>query len=985
MKQTLYILSLLLFFYSKIFSQDYQEYYFKFEITDKSEIDTITQIISIDNVIGLDVFAYANQGELDNFQKLGYKIVFLQKDTPKLITMATTIAEMSSWDRYPTYPVYRQLMKNFELNYPSICKLDSIGTTNNGRKLYVLKISDNVNIEENEPEFLYTSTIHGDEATGFILMLRLADSILTSYNSQADITKLVNEIEIYINPNANPDGTYYGGDYTVSSARRYNANGVDLNRDFPDPRTGPNSPYQIETQIMMNFAEEHNFVMSANFHGGAEVMNYPWDTWTSSQNSHSDTDWFEHICTDYVSSARTVLSSYMTSVTSDGVTEGGDWYVINGGRQDYMSFWHQCREVTIEISNSKLLAVESLNKYWNYNKISFLNYINECLYGIRGTVKSVETFPLDAKIWVINHDSNGDSSMVFTDPDIGDYHRLIAPGTYDIVASSDGYISDTAKNIVVTSDNVVWLNFELVSNDDSISLKTNPSIINDTLYYNQINTQNLIIYNDSSASNTNYSLTIENESENTWIELNKYSGTLSGKENDTVIVSFNSDFLNAGYFSTNIILTSADLKTDTIPVQIVVKDTISTYIQPEIIVDTLWGGENSEYEIIISNDGLISLNYTLNIENESSNEWISLNKQSDDLLITESDTVKVSVTTQGAGFGDFNCKIIVQKENSSNDTIPVIIYVKDTISVQINPESINDTLWSGDLETYKIFITNNGLKSVNYSLQIENEESNNWISLNKQSGSILSTQHDTIEVSVLIDNYNYGNFDCNIIIQKENLLNDTIPVKLFVKDIIAFEINPASITDTINQDTSKLYPIVITNTGHGALEYSSLIAFPTKSASWITLTNAEGTIQPGLNDTIFALVNTTDLVSDNYICSLIMSENSGKDQYIPIEIFVNPLLSIEQILKISEIKLYPNPFNDQINLEFYAAGSYSVNLSIYSICGNAIFEKELSILNHERNNIDLNDLFNIKDLPCGIYFIQLSTSNYKITNKIIKN
>jgi hypothetical protein len=364
MKHTLFILSIILIIFGNTFAQDYTEYYFKFEIKDKSKLDTITRIISIDNVKGLEVYAFATQKEFDEFNKLGYKIEFLNKDIPKSLTMANTVAEMASWDRYPTYEVYRQMMKNFEVNYPSICELDSIGTTNNGRKLYVLKISDNVEIEENEPEFFYTSTMHGDEATGFVLMLRLADSLLSSYGSATEIENLVNEIEIFINPNANPDGTYYGGNSTVSGSIRTNGY-VDLNRDFPDPRIGANSPYQLETQAMMDFAKEHNFVMSANFHGGKEVMNYPWDTWYSSQNPHSDTDWFKQVCTDYVTAARLILPSYMTNITTDGVTQGADWYMINGGRQDYMTFYHQCREVTIEISSTKLIASESLNNYWN--------------------------------------------------------------------------------------------------------------------------------------------------------------------------------------------------------------------------------------------------------------------------------------------------------------------------------------------------------------------------------------------------------------------------------------------------------------------------------------------------------------------------------------------------------------------------------------------------------------------------------------------
>jgi len=158
MKKIIPIAILLLFTFQYSFAQKFIEYYFKFDIQSRSEIEKITRIISIDNVKGNTVFAFANEKELSKFKLLGYKIEYLQKEVPKAITMATTVDQMANWDRYPTYEVYRKMMKNFEVNYPTLCKLDSIGTTVDGRKLYVLKISDNVNLNEAEPEFFYSST-----------------------------------------------------------------------------------------------------------------------------------------------------------------------------------------------------------------------------------------------------------------------------------------------------------------------------------------------------------------------------------------------------------------------------------------------------------------------------------------------------------------------------------------------------------------------------------------------------------------------------------------------------------------------------------------------------------------------------------------------------------------------------------------------------------------------------------------------------------
>ena len=441
MKKILLLLIISAFSLNFSFAQT-NEYYFKFKENDKKIINSnLTKLISIDNVKDGLVFAYANDKEFKEFQKLGYDYELLPapSSTTKVINMATTVGQMSLWDRYPTYGVYRQMMKNFETNYPSLCKLDSICSLASGRKIYSLKISDNINTAENEPEFLYVSSMHGDETTGFILMLRLADYLLSNYASVPRVQNIVNNVELYILPAINPDGTYYGGNNTVAGSRRYNANGEDINRDFPDMVIGANNPpYEPETQAMMDFAAAHHFILGGSFHGGAEVFNYPWDVYTS-VHPHPDDNWFRQIGTNYVTSARLVNTNYMTDITPSGVTEGGDWYVVNGGIQDYYNYWHHSRMITIELSSTKLLGTENLVTYWNINQNSLLDFVEASIYGISGTVKNISGTPLNATVTITSHDE--DNSFVITDQTIGDYHRVIAPGTYDITYASVGYIS----------------------------------------------------------------------------------------------------------------------------------------------------------------------------------------------------------------------------------------------------------------------------------------------------------------------------------------------------------------------------------------------------------------------------------------------------------------------------------------------------------------------------------------------------------------
>jgi len=255
-------------------------------------------------------------------------------------------------------------------------------------------------------------------------MLNLIDTLLENYGTVTRITYLVNNIEIYINPLANPDGTYTYDNSTVAGAIRYNANGVDLNRNYPDPdpTDGPHpdgNAWQTETIHFMNFAESRDFVMSANFHGGAEVCNYPWDTFSY---LNTDDNWWQYISHEYADTAQLYSPSTYMDGFNDGITNGYDWYPIAGGRQDYMNYFHQCREETFEISNVKLISESQIQNHWEYNRRSLLNYMEQSLYGIHGIVTDANTGqPLEVEIFILNHDV--DSSWVYSILPLGIYHR----------------------------------------------------------------------------------------------------------------------------------------------------------------------------------------------------------------------------------------------------------------------------------------------------------------------------------------------------------------------------------------------------------------------------------------------------------------------------------------------------------------------------------------------------------------------------------
>lgn len=411
----------------------------------RNAIELITRNVSITAVKDKKVYISLTAATLNWFlsQKIDYEIV--EKEPAKGIISASSVSSAMEWDSYPTYTQYDSIMRKFQADYPQLCQLDTIGTSILGRLVLVLKISDNVNDDEPEPEVFYSSTIHGDELGGFVLMLRLADYLLKNYNTDSRVRNLVDNLEIWINPLANPDGTYRTGNEIISPTRS-NANGIDLNRNFPDPMN-PSIVPEKENIDMMAFMRQRRFVLSANFHSGFEVVNFPWDRWLSKY--HADHVWFYYISRKYADTVHVYSGPAYMNYYDNGVVRGAEWYIIYGGRQDFITWELQGREVTIELDDIKQTPAAQLELLWQYNRQSLIGYLENALYGIHGrVVDAVTKKPVPAKIYIAGHDK--DSSHVYADSLTGYFTRFLAQGSWNLTFSATGY-----KDTVVQGVNVV--------------------------------------------------------------------------------------------------------------------------------------------------------------------------------------------------------------------------------------------------------------------------------------------------------------------------------------------------------------------------------------------------------------------------------------------------------------------------------------------------------------------------------------------------
>ncbi len=428
---------------------------------------------SVDKIIGDKAQLYLNELQYLTLSDMGIGMELAP--TPSMlkpVIMSKTLKEFENWDSYPDYDTYLNFVTDLAENYPKLCQIDSIGITTNQRLLLALKITKETTEETHKPKFFYTSSMHGDELAGYVLMLRLASYLLSEQETNEAIKQLLEEVEIYINPLANPDGTFASGNHTVYGATRGNANAIDINRNFPDPEYGDHpdgNAWQTETQAMMEYMKARNFQMAMNFHGGAEVVNFPWDTWS---RTHADNDWYYNICRNYADTVHAYSNEYLTDL-DNGITNGYAWYSIAGGRQDYSNYFIGTREVLIEISHIKLVDATELPNLWKYNYRSLVQYIENVQYGIKGHVSDMEGNSLPAKINVLDYDK--DNSEVYANGQ-GVFYRYLNQGTYSIEVSALGYFSKVINDVQVTNHELNELSITLEPWPTAVSNKINPLI-----------------------------------------------------------------------------------------------------------------------------------------------------------------------------------------------------------------------------------------------------------------------------------------------------------------------------------------------------------------------------------------------------------------------------------------------------------------------------------------------------------------------------
>jgi len=403
----------------------------------------------VSSVHGNRVTLYATDAEIEQLWSEGYAPAAVPQNIEKA---------------YHSYSDIAQTLQSTASAHSDICRVEQIGESVKGRGLWAILVTKNPDVEEDEPELKYIGAIHGDEPIAVEMCLDFLNLLTANYGTDARITTLVDTTAIWILPSMNPDG--------LEAVTRYNAHGIDLNRSFPsypDAFTGtvfdaapPNyDALEPEVAAVIRWTLANSFTLSANFHSGDLLVNYPYDD--DSLPAGTDAPTPDDALFQNISRRYSIHNSPMWNSTDfkDGISNGNAWYTVIGGMQDWNYRYAACNEVTIELSTTKKPSLSALSTLWTDNEESMLSYAESCHIGARGIVLDAGT---NAPLWTEVR-VEGNDHPVFTDPDVGDYHRMLLPGTYTLKFAAPGYFTRAVENVQVGADEATRVDIALATPD----------------------------------------------------------------------------------------------------------------------------------------------------------------------------------------------------------------------------------------------------------------------------------------------------------------------------------------------------------------------------------------------------------------------------------------------------------------------------------------------------------------------------------------
>ena len=306
----------------------------------------------------------ASQFEVVKKLPKGFEVYVQEERVAEFLKLAPTakllefkvndFSETKGLNQYRKYADVESDLKKIAESYPQIATLQTYGVSKQGRNLYALKLSTG---GENKPRLMMTAATHGDELITTEVLFALTQELLTGFNKDSRLTKILNARDIYIVPVVSPD--------SFDARERY-VQGKDPNRSYPWPDK-PENPSVDVIQAMMDFTNSMKFTGSLDLHAYGRLVMYPWG-YTRKTPPANDVTGFKDIVQTMAKDNQYEAGQISTTI-----------YVAAGSSADYFYWKTGTRAIAAELGRDKVPAYSKIPAIVNESREmvwSFLEYFN---------------------------------------------------------------------------------------------------------------------------------------------------------------------------------------------------------------------------------------------------------------------------------------------------------------------------------------------------------------------------------------------------------------------------------------------------------------------------------------------------------------------------------------------------------------------------------------------------------------------------------
>ena len=395
---------------------------------------------------------------------------------------------------YYTYDQITLMLEDFAAQHPDIAKMVQIGVSQqDGIPIYAMRISDNVELDEQEPAVLFIGQVHAEEVLGVQITMSNIGEIL-SRRMQLPYNQWINQLDMWFIPTLNPEGhnvvtanmdTSYrknkrdnnnNGIFDYSIQVGYDIDGVDINRNFSfnwvhgdslyhplgfekyDYYRGPAPMSESEVQALQNLCDQYKFVYSIVWHSARQG--------TLSEKCYYPFNWKNVRPSPDITLAASIASGMGNTITNEagsGIYEAHPNLSRKGATHDWMYQQYGAIQVLIECGTSNLqpdslLMVDTVQRCsnatrWLLNRslpTSSAVSSNSLLTGLVTDAATNE--PLEAEIIIEERHADWFRPRLSYAAN-GRYYRPLLTGNYTVRARKRGYF-DTVESVMV--NNTAW-------------------------------------------------------------------------------------------------------------------------------------------------------------------------------------------------------------------------------------------------------------------------------------------------------------------------------------------------------------------------------------------------------------------------------------------------------------------------------------------------------------------------------------------------